>query len=110
MAWVATGAFIGSFGAVGLKAGSKRLQMNAMAILTNWRLIGGVVAYLVSSVFFVRGVKQGELSILYPLVSVGSLWTLLWSRIFFGEAWTASKVWGIGLILAGVALLGLGTR
>ena len=36
MAWVITGAFIGSFGAVGLKAGSKRLEKNVMALLTNW--------------------------------------------------------------------------
>jgi multidrug transporter EmrE-like cation transporter len=109
MAWVITGAFIGSFGAVGLKAGSKRLEKNLVALLTNWRLMGGVFAYLLSSVFFVRGIKHGELSILYPLVSLGSLFTLVWSRIFFGEPWTPAKFWGIGLILAGVAVLGFGT-
>jgi multidrug transporter EmrE-like cation transporter len=110
MAWVATGAFIGSFGAVGLKAGAKRLEYSIVGLLSNWRLAGGIVAYLLSSVFFVKGVSNGELSILYPMVSVGSLWTLLWSRIFFQEPWTRSKVIGISLILAGVGLLGLGSR
>jgi multidrug transporter EmrE-like cation transporter len=109
MAWVIAGSFIGSFGAVGLKAGAKRLEKNILALITNWRLIGGVFAYLLSSVFFVRGIKQGELSILYPLVSVGSLWTLVWSRLFFDEPFTRAKLSGIGLILIGVALLGLGT-
>ncbi len=109
VAWVLTGAFIGSFGAVGLKAGSQHLQKNFWGLVTNWRLIGGVFAYLLSSVYFVRGIKQGELSLLYPLVALGSVWTLLWSRVFFAEPWTQGKFWGIGLILIGVALLGLGT-
>ena len=109
MGWVVAGAFIGSFGSVGLKAGSKRLEKNLLSIVTNWRLLGGVAAYLLSSVFFVRGLKQGELSILYPLVSLGSLWTLLWSRLFFDEPWTRSKLLGIALILSGVALVGMGT-
>ena len=107
--WVMGASLVGSFGAVGLKAGSQRLEKNIYALVTNWRLIGGVCAYLASSVLFVRGIKQGELSILYPLVSVGSLWTMLWSRLFFGEPFTSAKFWGIGLILVGVALLGLGT-
>ena len=110
MAWVATGAFIGSFGAVGLKAGAKRLERNILSIVTNWRLIAGVAAYLVSAVFFVFGLRRGELSILYPMVSLGYLWTLLWSRLFFGEPLTRAKLFGLTLILVGVGLLGIGGR
>ena len=110
MAWVTLGAFIGSFGAVGLKAGAKRLERNVQSILTNWRLAAGVTAYLISAVFFVFGLRRGELSILYPMVSLGYLWTLLWSKLFFGEPLTRPKVIGLGLILMGVALLGLGGR
>jgi multidrug transporter EmrE-like cation transporter len=110
MAWVMLGAFVGSFGAVGLKAGAGRLHRNPTSVLTNWRLAAGVTAYLVSAVFFVFGLRRGELSILYPMVSLGYLWTLLWSRLFFGEPLTRPKFIGIGLILAGVALLGFGGR
>jgi multidrug transporter EmrE-like cation transporter len=108
MLWVATGSFIGSLGAAGLKAGSKRLERNLPSLFTNWRLAAGVGAYLVSSVFFVFGLKEGELSVLYPLVSLGYMWTLLWSRVFFGEQVTRFKLVGLALILAGVSLLGLG--
>jgi len=110
MAWVVAGAFIGSMGAAGLKAGAKRLTHENLiqSAITNWRLAAGVLAYLISSVFFVFGLRCGELSVLYPLVSLGYLFTLLWSRIFFAEPFTRFKIAGVGLILVGVMLLGLG--
>lgn len=110
MLWVIFGSFIGSLGAAALKAGAKRLKLDVVALLTNWQLVAGVAAYLISSVFFVFGLREGELSILYPLVSLGYLWTLVWSKIFFGETITRMKLIGVGLVLVGVALLGLGTR
>jgi multidrug transporter EmrE-like cation transporter len=110
MLWVSAGAFIGSFGAVGLKAGAKRLERNLGAIISNWRLAAGIAAYLLSAVFFVFGLRRGELSVLYPMVSIGYLWTMLWSRLFFGEPLTREKIIGLGLILVGVTLLGLGSR
>jgi multidrug transporter EmrE-like cation transporter len=110
MVWVCAGAFIGSFGAVGLKAGAKRLERNLAAVLVNWRLAAGIAAYLLSAIFFVFGLRQGELSVLYPMVSLGYLWTMLWSRVFFGEPLTREKIFGLALILAGVTLLGLGSR
>lgn len=112
MMWVIGGAFIGSMGAAGLKAGAKRLTRGSLIVstVTNWRLALGILAYLVSSVFFVFGLRRGELSVLYPLVSLGYLFTLLWSRVFFAEPFTRFKFVGVGLILIGVTLLGFGTR
>ena len=105
--WVITGSVIGSLGGVGLKAGATRLRPNLRAIATNWRLAGGLGLYLLSTVFFLIGVAKGELSILYPMVSVGYICTLFWSKLFFGESITRSKVVGLGFILIGVTLLGL---
>jgi multidrug transporter EmrE-like cation transporter len=92
-----------------LKSGAIRLHLRWDAVLFNWRLAAGVVAFLLSSVFFVAGVKQGELSVLYPMVSLGYVWTLLWSRIFFGEPFTRSKFIGLAMILSGILFLGLGS-
>jgi multidrug transporter EmrE-like cation transporter len=110
MAWVLSGSFIGSFGAVFLKAGAKRLQLTLGALLTNWRLAAGISAYLVSALFFLMGVRHGELSVLYPLVAFGYVWTMFWSRLFFGEPLTKAKFAALGLILVGIALLGFGNR
>jgi multidrug transporter EmrE-like cation transporter len=43
-------------------------------------------------------------------VSLGYVWTLFWSRIFFGEQLTKAKFTGLGMILAGIALLYAGGR
>lgn len=102
--------FIGSFGAVFLKSGAGRLHRQWNTLLFNWRLAAGVTAFLVSSVFFVAGVKHGELTVLYPMASLGYFWTLLWSRLFFGEPLTRNKFIGLGMILAGIVCLGLGSR
>jgi drug/metabolite transporter (DMT)-like permease len=58
----------------------------------------------------VLGVRRGELSVLYPLVSLGYVWTMLWSRLFFGERLTRNKCAGLLLILAGIVCIGLGAR
>jgi len=110
MLWVILGSLIGSFGAVQLKAGTQRLEMNLRSILTNWRLGFGIALYVLSSVFFVFGLRRGELSVLYPLVSLSYVWTTFWSRAFFGESITRSKVYALALILAGVTLLGWGKQ
>ena len=70
----------------------------------------GVLVYLASSVLFVLGIKHGELSVLYPMVSLGYIFTLLWSRLFFRELFTRQKLAGLGLIIAGVVLVGLGSQ
>jgi len=110
MAWIMFASFIGSLGAVGLKAGAKNFKFDLKILLTNWPLMAGISGYLLSWVFFVMGVKKGELSILYPMVSLSYVWTLIWSKMFFGEQFTRAKVVALGLILVGVALLGLGGR
>jgi len=107
---VMIGAFIGSFGAVFLKSGAGRLHRQIHTVIFNWRLAAGVLAFLISSFFFVAGVKNGELMILYPMISCGYIWTLLWSRLFFGERFTRNKFLGIGMILVGITCLGLGNR
>jgi multidrug transporter EmrE-like cation transporter len=110
MLWVISGSVIGSFGMLFLKLGAERLKFDLRSLAANWRLAVGIVFYLLSSVLFLIGVKHGELSVLYPLVSVGSIWTLLWSKLFLGEHLTKPKFVAVGMILAGCALLGLGAR
>jgi drug/metabolite transporter (DMT)-like permease len=110
IAWVMVASFIGSLGAVGLKAGAHNLKLSIPALATNWRLQAGVAGYLISWVFFVVGLKKGDLSVLYPMVSLSYIFTLFWSKLFFGEPLTRTKFVALGLILVGVALLGLGTR
>jgi drug/metabolite transporter (DMT)-like permease len=100
--------FIGSFGAVGLKLGAERMGGGIGKLLANYWLAVGIILYLFSSVFYMMGVAQGELTVLYPMVSLGYIWALLWARIFFKERFTFAKVGGLALIVVGVALINLG--
>ena len=99
---------VGSFGAVFLKLGAVRLT-NAWSLL-NWRLLVGVVLYLGSSVFYGLGIKHGQISVLFPMVSLGYVWTMVWARLFFKEQFTRQKFMGLGLVFLGVLFVGLGSR
>ncbi len=99
---------VGSFGAVFLKKGAALLDGSLLSFL-NSRLILGVALFLGSSVFYVLGIRGGDLSVLYPMVSLGYIWTLLWSRLFFHETFTRQKFIGLGLVLLGVIFVGLGS-
>jgi drug/metabolite transporter (DMT)-like permease len=99
---------IGSFGAVFLKMGAARLDGTILSFL-NSRLILGVALFLGSSVFYALGIRGGQLSVLYPMVSLGYIWTLLWSKLFFNEPFTRTKFAGLGLILLGVFFVGMGS-
>ena len=107
MALVMFGSLIGSAGAAGLKAGAHRLKFSVKELVTNWHLIAGGLGYGLSTVFFVAGLRHGDLSVLYPMVSVGSIFNLFLSKMMFGESITTTKVGAIALILTGVILLGV---
>ncbi len=84
--------------------------MNILALIKNWQLALGISLYLLSTVFFLKGIAHGEISLLFPLVSTSYIWTAVWSKMFFGESFTRPKFIGLGLILAGCVILGFGKR
>jgi multidrug transporter EmrE-like cation transporter len=100
---------VGSFGAVFLKMGALRLNKSVLSFV-NSRLVLGVGLYLGSSIVYALGLRGGQLSVLYPIVSLGYVFTLVWAKLFFGEPFTRFKIAGLGLILVGVFLVGLGGR
>ncbi len=108
MLLVFTASLIGSFAAVFLKFGAAKITRSPFSFL-NRGVILGVSLYLASSVFYAFGIKGGQLSVLYPMVSLGYIWTILWARLFFKEPLTRQKFAGLGLILLGVFFVGLGS-
>ena len=58
----------------------------------------------------VASVLGGDMYGQYPLVALGYVWTLIWSRIFFNEPLTRTKFLGLGTILVGIVVLNLGNR
>ena len=108
--FVLLASFIGSFGAVFLKLGAEHMKGSLGRIFTNYWLATGVILYLSSSVVYMMGVAQpgAQLTVLYPMVSIGYIWAILWARLFFREPFTISKASGLLMIVFGVALLNFG--
>lgn len=102
--------FVGSFGAVFLKLGAEHMTGGLKRILSNYWLATGIVLYLLSSVFYMMGVGQpgAQLTVLYPMVSIGYIWAIVWARVFFKEPFTVAKASGLLMIVFGVALINLG--
>jgi drug/metabolite transporter (DMT)-like permease len=99
---------IGSVGMVFLKKASAHLHEGFLRIISVNAAIG-VVLFVTSSLFYLAGVRNGQLSVLYPMVALGYVWALFWARMFFGEPLTKQKFAGLGLVLLGVFFLGLGS-
>lgn len=68
-------------------------------------IMGGVGCYVVSLVVWIMGLSRVEVSVAYPLLSVGYLINALAAWYLFGESLTAQKLVGIGFIIAGVFLV-----
>jgi multidrug transporter EmrE-like cation transporter len=100
---------IGSFGAVFLKLGAERLRYGLRHAL-NAKLITGILLYIGSSVPFLMGIRNGELSVLYPMVSLGYVCAMVWSRLFFKEPISAGKLGALAMIIAGIVCISSGGR
>ena len=105
---VLVGTVLGAFGALYIKIGSNDFSLNIKKIIKNQKLILGFVFYALSSVFYVIALKGGDLSVLYPIVSIGYVWVCLLSVWFLKEKMNKFKWLGIITIIIGITLIGIG--
>jgi len=89
--------------------GSVSLQAAVMGIFTNPAIFSGYCLYAVFTALFVFALRHGELSVLYPLISLGYVWVAIIGVVAFHEAMNPLKLAGIAIIMAGVTVLGRGS-
>jgi drug/metabolite transporter (DMT)-like permease len=102
------GSLIGSVGMVFLKKASAHLHKGFLHIISV-NAAAGVALFLISSLFYLKAISHGQLSVLYPMVSLSYVWTQVWAKLFFHEPFTREKFLGLGLVLAGAVFVGLGS-
>ncbi len=83
---------------------------NLWAMASNLHLIAGYTLYGVMTAIFVVALRDEELSILFPVISLSYVWVTGLSIWLFGETVNAYKVIGVLVIMSGVAVLGQGGK
>jgi drug/metabolite transporter (DMT)-like permease len=90
------------------KTGANRLfaHLTFAGFITDVPLIVGLFLYGCGSVLMILALRHGELSVLYPVISLSYVWVALLSVVILHETMTPVKAAGIATIIAGVATLG----
>lgn len=78
-----------------------------LKLLLDWRVIAGFALYALSTLAWLAALSRGELSELYPVISLNYALALIVGWLLFGESVTLAKVLGVALILMGVASIAL---
>lgn len=83
----------------------------ANALPVGWKLatephiVGGLACYVVSVVVWIMALSRVEVSIAYPMLSVGYVVNAIAAWYLFGESVTPMRLVGIGVIILGVFIV-----
>jgi multidrug transporter EmrE-like cation transporter len=93
-------------GLAGLSAA--HVLSNPLVLLGNLPLLAGYVLYGFNTIMMVLALRKGELSVLYPIISLTYVWVLILSGFLFKESINTWKIAGVMAIVAGVGVMGGG--
>jgi len=68
-------------------------------------IAGGIGCYVISVAVWIMALSRVEVSIAYPMLSVGYVVNALAAWYLFGEAVTPMRIIGIGVIIVGVYMV-----
>lgn len=74
-------------------------------LATQLPILGGLSCYVISVVVWIIGLSRIDVSIAYPLLSLGYIINAIGAWYFLGEAMSAQRLLAIGVIIVGVFLL-----
>jgi multidrug transporter EmrE-like cation transporter len=76
-----------------------------LKVASNPFIVGGLGCYAVSVVVWIMALSRVEVSLAYPMLSIGYVVNAVAAWYLFGEALTAQRMVGIGTIIVGVFLV-----
>lgn len=98
-------ALLGAIGQIFFKLSSKSFNFDIFSIMTNWKFLIGLFFYGIATILFIFALKQGNLSILYPIIATSYIWVTIFSVIFLKESFPLFKWFGILLIILAVWII-----
>ena len=82
------------------------VKLSPMALATNLPLVAGYALYGIFCLMMILALRQGELSLIYPIISLAYVWVTVLSYFVFHDTIRPLKLTGILTVVAGVAMLG----
>ena len=112
---ILTGVLLNAFAQLLLKAGVRQighfdfsmanLWPISTSLATNLPILGGLSCYVVSVVVWILALSRVEVSIAYPMLSIGSVVNAALAWMLFGEAVGPQRLAGIAVIIVGVVIV-----
>ena len=113
--FILTGIFLNAIAQLLLKKGTNAvgaIHLTAenwfsigVQLATQLPIIGGLTCYVVSVVVWIIGLSRVDVTIAYPLLSIGYIVNAVGAWYFLGEMMSLQRMLAIGVIIIGVALL-----
>jgi len=113
--FIVTGVLLNAIAQLLLKAGTKSVGAIHLTLenfigigfklATELPIIGGLSCYVLSVVLWIVALSRVDVSLAYPMLSLGYVVSAVGAWYFLGEAISLQRIVAIGIILIGVAIL-----
>jgi multidrug transporter EmrE-like cation transporter len=115
-AFIITGVLLNAAAQLLLKAGTNALGGAIHLTASNWfstlikvgtqvPILAGLACYAVSLVVWIMGLSRTEVTIAYPMLSLGYVVSAIGAWLFLGEVVPPQRMVALGVIIVGVVLL-----
>ena len=94
-----------SVGVISLTAGASALWRTGLQLSLHPGILGGLACYVLSVVVWIVALSRVDVSMAYPMLSVGYVVNALLAWWLFGEAVSLQRWLGIAVIIVGVVLV-----
>ncbi len=115
-AFIISGVILNACAQLLLKAGTNAIGGAIHLTMSNWfetfvkvvtqlPILGGLACYAVSLVVWIIGLSRTDVTIAYPMLSLGYVVSAFGAWMFLGEVVSPQRLAAIGVIVIGVVLL-----
>jgi multidrug transporter EmrE-like cation transporter len=115
-AFILSGVLLNACAQLLLKAGTNALggaiTLNAqnwlpmfVKVLTQWPIVAGLACYGVSVVVWIIGLSRTDVTVAYPMLSLGYVVSAIGAWLFLGEIVPPQRMLALAVIIVGVVLL-----
>ena len=79
--------------------------VTGLKVATQWPIMAGMACYAISLVVWILGLSRTDVTVAYPMLSLGYVIGAVGAWMFLGEAIPPQRMLAIGVIMLGVVLL-----